>query len=96
MWTVDEGGNVISKINGEQMNQTVDVKYPKPMFVFTTSSPFLEAEKLVRKCCRGFNLYAEEGYGFVVVGKASPTVWKRAVSTVKNHLKDVKIIKENY
>lgn len=96
MWTVDSTGDVIKKTDKEQMNKTLNEKYQKPMFAFTTESSFLEAEKWIKKCGRGLGLQAEEGYGFVVTGTASTSAWRRALTTIKNQLKSVKIIKEDF
>lgn len=96
MWTVDSNGHPICSLDLEQMNKTMEEKYPKPMVAFTTDSPFLEAEAVVKKCCKKLYLVAEIGYGFVLCGEANNQTWKRTITTLKKYLQNVKIIKENY
>ena len=66
MWTIDDKGNPNRSLDLEQMNKTTDEKYPKPMAAFTTDSPYLEAEAIVKKCCKKLYLVSEIGYGFVL------------------------------
>ena len=96
MWTVDDNGNTIRSLDLEQMNRTTEEKYPKPMAAFTTDSPYLEAEAIVKRCCKKLYLIAETGYGFVLCGEANNQTWKRTLTTLKKNLQNVKIIKENY
>lgn len=91
---VIKDGKAVTTPDSEQLNQTMRDKYGDNAFMFTTDSlDFNNVQGIVKKVNKSLDVVFDPFSGYVLIkGNASDKSYKRAVTTLKKQIKDIKVL----